>query len=312
MEAGQVWYPNSAFKTAQAIFDFNREELPLIIFANWRGFSGGQQDMFDEVLKRGSLIVDGLSSYKQPAFVYIVPNGELRGGAWVVLDPSINSNGMMEMYADTSSRAGVLEPEGIVEIKFRKAKVLQMMERLDDKYRNLKAASADSTLSAEDSAKVKAEFAAREKALIPIYSQIALQFADLHDRANRMKAKGTIREALEWSQARKYFYWRLRRRLAEETVMKALTAADSSLKREDAEAVLRSIISLDAPDETVAQDLESRQAQIVQSRIDETRRNKVAKDIAGLAQTDKAALLDGLKAAFPSSSELQAALARLA
>lgn len=45
MEAGQVWFPNSAYKTAQAIFDFNREGLPLIIFANWRGFSGGQQDM---------------------------------------------------------------------------------------------------------------------------------------------------------------------------------------------------------------------------------------------------------------------------
>lgn len=45
MEAGQVWYPNSAYKTAQAIYDFNREGLPLIIFANWRGFSGGQQDM---------------------------------------------------------------------------------------------------------------------------------------------------------------------------------------------------------------------------------------------------------------------------
>ena len=45
MEAGQVWYPNSAHKTAQAIFDFNREQLPLMIFANWRGFSGGQQDM---------------------------------------------------------------------------------------------------------------------------------------------------------------------------------------------------------------------------------------------------------------------------
>lgn len=47
--------------------------------------------------RRGSLIVDGLSAYKSPAFVYIVPNGELRGGAWVVLDPSINNNGMMEM-----------------------------------------------------------------------------------------------------------------------------------------------------------------------------------------------------------------------
>jgi acetyl-CoA carboxylase/biotin carboxylase 1 len=61
MEAGQVWYPNSTYKTAQAIFDFNREGLPLIIFANWRGFSGGQLDMYDEVLKQDSKIVDGLS-----------------------------------------------------------------------------------------------------------------------------------------------------------------------------------------------------------------------------------------------------------
>ena len=42
-QAGQVWYPDSAYKTAQAIRDFNREELPLIIFANWRGFSGGMR-----------------------------------------------------------------------------------------------------------------------------------------------------------------------------------------------------------------------------------------------------------------------------
>ena len=40
-QAGQVWYPDSAFKTAQCITDFNKEQLPLIIFANWRGFSGG-------------------------------------------------------------------------------------------------------------------------------------------------------------------------------------------------------------------------------------------------------------------------------
>lgn len=42
-QAGQVWYPDSSYKTAQAIKDFNREELPLIVFANWRGFSGGQK-----------------------------------------------------------------------------------------------------------------------------------------------------------------------------------------------------------------------------------------------------------------------------
>jgi acetyl-CoA carboxylase/biotin carboxylase 1 len=84
LEAGQVWYPNSAFKTAQAINDFNHgEQLPLMILANWRGFSGGQRDMYNEVLKYGSFIVDALVKYEQPIFVYIPPYGELRGGSWV-------------------------------------------------------------------------------------------------------------------------------------------------------------------------------------------------------------------------------------
>ena len=52
-QAGQVWFPDSSFKTANAIADFNREGLPLMIFANWRGFSGGARDMFDEILKFG-------------------------------------------------------------------------------------------------------------------------------------------------------------------------------------------------------------------------------------------------------------------
>lgn len=43
VQAGQVWFPDSAYKTAQAIKDFNRERLPLFIFANWRGFSGGMK-----------------------------------------------------------------------------------------------------------------------------------------------------------------------------------------------------------------------------------------------------------------------------
>lgn len=42
-QAGQVWFPDSAYKTAQAIQDFSREGLPLFIFANWRGFSGGMK-----------------------------------------------------------------------------------------------------------------------------------------------------------------------------------------------------------------------------------------------------------------------------
>ena len=99
-----MWYPDSAYKTAQAIQDFNRgENLPLIIFANWRGFSGGTRDMYGEILKFGAMIVDALRTYKHPVFVYIPPGGELRGGAWVVIDPTINL-AKMEMYADKQVR----------------------------------------------------------------------------------------------------------------------------------------------------------------------------------------------------------------
>ena len=83
-EAGAVWWPNSAFKTAQALKDFNYgEQLPVMILANWKGFSGGQRDMYNEILKYGSFIVDALVKYEQPVFVYIPPLGELRGGSWV-------------------------------------------------------------------------------------------------------------------------------------------------------------------------------------------------------------------------------------
>lgn len=137
-EAGQVWYPNSAFKTAQTINDFNYgEQLPLIILANWRGFSGGQRDMYNEVLKYGSFIVDALVDYKQPILIYIPPFGELRGGSWVVIDPTINPE-QMEMYADVESRGGVLEPDGVVSIKYRKEKMIETMIRLDSTYGHLR------------------------------------------------------------------------------------------------------------------------------------------------------------------------------
>ena len=86
--------------------------------ANWRGFSGGQRDMFEEILKYGSYIVDAIRDYKQPLFIYLPPRAELRGGAWVVLDTTINAD-QVEMYADTTARGGVLEPEGTVEVRSR-------------------------------------------------------------------------------------------------------------------------------------------------------------------------------------------------
>jgi acetyl-CoA carboxylase/biotin carboxylase 1 len=113
--------------------------------------------------------------------VYIVPNGELRGGAWVVLDPSINANGKMEMYADVESRAGVLEPEGIVEIKMRRDKILALMDRLDDTYASLKRTTKDEGKTAAERAEAADALTKRETLLMPSYKQIALLYADLHE-----------------------------------------------------------------------------------------------------------------------------------
>ncbi|KAJ5369027.1 Acetyl-CoA carboxylase [Penicillium cataractarum] len=227
-EAGGVWYPNSAYKTAQALRDFNHgEQLPVMILANWRGFSGGQRDMYNEVLKYGSYIVDALVKYEQPIFVYIPPFGELRGGSWVVIDPTINPD-QMEMYADEDARGGVLEPEGIVNIKYRRDKQLDTMARLDATYGELRRSLEDTSLSKEQLSAIKTKMAEREEQLLPVYLQIALQFADLHDRAGRMQAKNTIRAPLRWQNARRFFYWRLRRRLSEELIVKRMVAASTT------------------------------------------------------------------------------------
>jgi acetyl-CoA carboxylase/biotin carboxylase 1 len=224
-EAGCVWFPNSAYKTAQAINDFRTEDLPLIVFANWRGFSGGQRDMFDEVLKYGSLIVDAFVAYEQPVFVFIPPFAEIRGGAWVVLDASINAS-VMEMYASAgTARGGVLEANGAASVKYRTKDLIKTMHRLDDELNSLDAKLAGESLSVDEASIVKNAIAQRERALLPVYEQISVQFCELHDTPGRMKAVGVIEKEVEWRQARSFFYWRLRRKLAEFDLRKQLIQA---------------------------------------------------------------------------------------
>jgi acetyl-CoA carboxylase/biotin carboxylase 1 len=298
-EAGCVWYPNSAYKTAQAINDFNHgEQLPLMILANWRGFSGGQRDMYNEVLKYGAYIVDALVKYEQPVFIYIPPFGELRGGSWVVVDPSINPQ-YMEMYADEEARGGVLEPEGIVAIRYKKDRQLETMARLDPTYGDLKKKFEDPSLSREQQAEIKAKMAEREKQLGPIYQQISLQFADLHDRAGRMQAKGVIRQGLKWANARRYFYWRLRRRLNEEYVLKKMTASEGRevpSTREGKLGLLQAwsgVERYDSDDRAVATWLEENRKETA-SKIEAFKKEGIAGDVAGLLRRDKDAGLKGV------------------
>jgi acetyl-CoA carboxylase / biotin carboxylase 1 len=224
-EAGCVWFPNSAYKTAQAISDFRTEDLPLIVFANWRGFSGGQRDMFDEVLKYGSLIVDAFVAYEQPVFVFIPPYAEIRGGAWVVLDASINAS-VMEMYAASgTARGGVLEANGAASVKYRTKDLISTMHRLDDKLVSLDKVFVAEDLADSAKAAIKAEILSRERVLLPVYEQISVQFCELHDTPGRMEAVGVIRKQVEWRSSRTFFYWRLRRKLAEFDLRKKIIEA---------------------------------------------------------------------------------------
>jgi len=235
-QAGQVWFPDSAHKTAQAIFDFNREELPLIIFANWRGFSGGMKDMYEEVIKFGAQIVDALHNYNQPIIIYIPPFAELRGGSWVVIDPTINPT-QMEMYADPDSRGGVLEAEGLVSIKLRLKDQKPMMERLDPVMKKLVADLKD--CAPDEKNDIEAKIKARVEILSPIYHQVAVQYADLHDTPNRMMAKGVIRDIIAWRESRVKLYWRLRRRLSERKLMTKIEKTGSVLNHGQKTELLR-------------------------------------------------------------------------
>ncbi|KAK2111373.1 hypothetical protein P7K49_011119 [Saguinus oedipus] len=79
----------------------------------------------------------------------------------------------------------------------------------------------------------------REEFLIPIYHQVAVQFADLHDTPGRMQEKGVINDILDWKTSRTFFYWRLRRLLLEDLVKKKIHNANPELTDGQIQAMLR-------------------------------------------------------------------------
>ena len=121
----------------------------------------------------------------------------------------------------------------------------------------------------EEIAKIQAKFEQRENELIPLYHQVAVHFADMHDTPCRLKAKGCINDEIPWNKARKYFYHRLCRRLAEEEVINRILKADPDLSREAAKQYIidwwladhpqkeLSNLSMEEYDETMTQWLKS-------------------------------------------------------
>jgi acetyl-CoA carboxylase carboxyltransferase component len=147
--------------------------------------------MFDMVLKFGAQIVDALQAYTQPIIVYIPPYGELRGGAWAVLDTQINST-CITMLSDVDGRGGVLEPTGIVEIKFRQADIFKLMSRDDSTVRALEAELNNESLSKIEKAATASALEKRRELLMSTFHSGAVKFSDLFDMPARMLATGAI------------------------------------------------------------------------------------------------------------------------
>ncbi|AQK42598.1 acetyl-coenzyme A carboxylase1 [Zea mays] len=150
--------------------------------------------------------------------------GELRGGAWVVIDSKINPD-RIECYAERTAKGNVLEPQGLIEIKFRSEELQDCMGRLDPELINLKAKLQDAKHgngSLPDIESLQKSIEARTKQLLPLYTQIAVRFAELHDTSLRMAAKGVIKKVVDWEESRSFFYKRLRRRISEDLLAKEI------------------------------------------------------------------------------------------
>jgi acetyl-CoA carboxylase/biotin carboxylase 1 len=205
----------------------------------------------------------------------------------------------MEMYADEDARGGVLEPEGIVNIKFRREKQLDTMARLDPEYGSLRKQLADTSLSKEQQTQIKARLTAREQLLLPVYMQVSLQFADLHDRAGRMKAKNVIRQELQWRESRRFFYWRVRRRVNEEYIIKRISTANKNPLTTRARllenfAAWTGIPNFATADREVAIWYEENR-KVVHEKVDALKNDGVAFDVASLLRGNSKGGLKGVQ-----------------
>jgi len=211
----------------------------------------------------------------------------------VVLDSQINAD-KMEMYADENSRGGVLEASGIVEIKFRDRDLIKTMHRLDDKLISLSTQLRDMvSRDVVQLQSIKGQIAAREKELLAFYQQMSVKFADLHDTPGRMKAKGVIREVVTWRHARKYFSYRLRRRMFEERWCARMQRAFSSYSHKDALATLHTWIKTANPaieledDAMLAAYLGDESTRtLLKTRLKELRSQWIMQKVAELAKED--------------------------
>ena len=113
------------------------------------------------------------------------------------------------------------------------------MHQLDPVLQSLDV-ELENASAGDDAEQIMKQIKDRETLLMPLYLQVAHEFADLHDRSGRMKAKGVVRDVLNWKSSRAYMYWRVKRRLAEDHLRNQLTSAgiDHTVATESVESIV--------------------------------------------------------------------------
>lgn len=91
-----------------------------------------------------------------------------------------------------SLRGGILEPEGTVEIRFRKKDLVKAMHRIDVVCKDILNQLSSTQISSDQKKNLEKQLAQREQSLLPVYHQVALSFSDLHDTPRHMMDKGAI------------------------------------------------------------------------------------------------------------------------
>ena len=89
-------------------------------------------------------------------------------------------------------RGGVLEAEGTVEIKYRKRELQKTMRRIDEMCKQIIEKMNNPQIDPAEHAKLEQQLTEREEMLLPMYHQVAVHFADLHDTPGRMEEVGVI------------------------------------------------------------------------------------------------------------------------
>ena len=199
-----------------------------------------------------------------------------------------------------------MEPNGTVEIKFKAKDVIKTMNRIDGRLQELNSQLLNPTNTKDQNDLIKSLIISRQNELQVTYEQVAISFADLHDTPGRMKAKGCIREVLSWKSSRKFFYFRVKRRLLEEYLLREIKKSNLLLSDNEAEDLIKSWVgeAIYSSDKDMSDWLEKEKT-FVSNKISELKQKNVKDQVVKSLLEDPSSAVDGLLVAMEKMSEEQ-------